>query len=217
MPLEIPTTISSDVINNHEILNVTVSPDDTHTLEIVAGFANAFFLDYILIQSSSAFISDLHSETPDSFPATTSIVATGPLSTSTQLASGNSTRNISDVGTIIGVVIGSLVSIAIFGFIVRRWVIQKDRADDRTNFVPWIDPFPLGTSVLPLRSRKLDPSLNPTPYQHGQRPTIESPIMQPEGSATNGRRVILDSNSGLQEVGENDADIIRMAPPHYTE
>jgi hypothetical protein len=57
-PLTVPDTGSDYPIYNFELLTAVPASEGSHTLEITAGVASAFYLDYILLETGSAFVTE---------------------------------------------------------------------------------------------------------------------------------------------------------------
>lgn len=155
-----------------------LDPSVYNTLEITAGGASVFYLDYLLLDADQAFISE-------SVPS----ICDGPVGGDGRFDSGGGggdggqpEGHVSNgVGAITGGVVGAVVGLAIFGFVVwtltRRWKRQRmvmvrpsvtERGDNGASFTPMMLPHHdhpvsarganLGQSIIPTR---LSPAQSP--------------------------------------------------------
>lgn len=128
--LSSPSPLTTDLVSNYMILSAQVDNSGApHRLVITAAAAGSFYLDYILLQSSSAFVTSQLSTTPDGSPESsgTSSAVSGSGSVTPQNQSKNGGAN---VGTIAGGVVGGVVALITLGVVAvlllrRRWRYTK--------------------------------------------------------------------------------------------
>lgn len=109
---------------NFMLLNVTIPQaqvGDYHTLEIQAGSAGAFYLDYLLLDSGSAFVRHDISN---------------PSLGSNSTADGSSRTKGTDVGAIAGGVVGGVVALAVIGLAIFLW-LRRGRDTDGDSSGPY--------------------------------------------------------------------------------
>lgn len=120
-PLSLPSTTASYPVYNWELLDVSnLASEDPHTLEIKAAAANSFYLDYILLDAGSAFIT-----APSSLSSSTSAVSQ-PTSTGGGRGGATSSKH-TDVGVIVGGVVGGIVALCAVGISVLVWLRRRRR------------------------------------------------------------------------------------------
>ncbi|EIM84160.1 uncharacterized protein STEHIDRAFT_159753 [Stereum hirsutum FP-91666 SS1] len=117
-PLEVPSPASSYPIYLYQLLTATIEdPHAPHVLTITAFEGNAFFLDYILLQTGSAFVTSASLNSVPPAPNTTQ----EPDPVLTTLAAP---RKKSDAGAIAGGVVGGVLALCLVGlaviFLLRR-------------------------------------------------------------------------------------------------
>lgn len=153
-------------VYNFQLFNTTVDPTSgvPHKLTITANGYNSFLLDYILLESSNAFIRSLDGENPSS---TTSGSNATPSSGSH--AGGKGTN----VGAVAGGVIGGIILLAIIGVVVflrlrhrRESGTHRGAFNARSDDAPAdIDPRWRGNDVVHPNSLSRRPA---TPTESGR-------------------------------------------------
>lgn len=117
-PLEVPSPASSYPLYLYQLLTATIEdPHAPHVLTITAFEGNAFFLDYILLQTGSAFVTSASLNSVPPAPNTTQ----EPDPVLTTLAAP---RKKTDAGAIAGGVVGGFLALSLVGlaviFLLRR-------------------------------------------------------------------------------------------------
>lgn len=134
-----PPPGSSYPIYNFEILTATPSSADSHTLEIKAEDANAFYLDYVLLQTGSAFVTNTETTGSGSSGSDSgSNSGSGGGSSSGSDGGDNDGDNNSgggsrgtNVSAIAGGVVGGVVALAAISLVIFFWLRRRR---DRREF-----------------------------------------------------------------------------------
>lgn len=132
-----PSSGTAYPIYNFEILTATPSSGDSHTLEIQAEDANAFYLDYVLLQTGNAFVTELVAVSGSGSNSSDGSGNGG----SSGSGSGSSGSNNGDeggssggngggssgtnVGAIAGGVVGGVVALAAIGLAIFFWLRRR--------------------------------------------------------------------------------------------
>lgn len=123
-----PSSGSAYPIYNFEILTATPSSGDSHTLEIQAKDANAFYLDYVLLQTGNAFVTELATTSGSgsgSSGGTGNGGSSGGGGGSTGSDNGDGGSSGTNVGAIAGGVVGGVVALAAIGLAIFFWLRRR--------------------------------------------------------------------------------------------
>lgn len=126
-PLQVPTTYPAYL---WQLMTETIpDPQNSHILTITASQENSFFLDYILLETNSAFVA---SGTLSSDPSvgSASAITTIP-SSQTATAPGAQSKH-ENVGGIVGGVVGGAVFVALVGF-VMVFILRRGRLPSKMD------------------------------------------------------------------------------------
>lgn len=134
--ITLPTS-SSYPMYNYQLFTTTASSFESHTLEITAAEAGVFYLDYILLETETAFVAS-----SDALSGSTS----GESGTSTTTGVGHSGSEGTNVGAIAGGVVGGLSILVLIGVAVfwyRRRKGWKHRGVDVAAEDEWAQMNPV--------------------------------------------------------------------------
>jgi hypothetical protein len=151
-PFKVPNTSSSLPIYNFELLTAVLASDGSHTLEITAGAAGSFYLDYILLETGSAFVTDLVSSSGSGSESGSGngsgegfnggngggtagggsgsggdSDSSGGGGSGNSVGSGNRKIGSANVGAITGGVVGGVVALATIGLVIFFWSRRRQR------------------------------------------------------------------------------------------
>lgn len=130
--LSSPSPLTTDLVSNYMILSSQVDNSDApHQLVVTAAAAGSFYLDYILLQSPSAFVTSQSLTTTGGSPVSslsgTSSTVSGSVSVRPQDQSRSGGANVGDIA---GGVVGGVVALITLGVVAvlllrRRWKYTK--------------------------------------------------------------------------------------------
>lgn len=130
--LSSPSPLTTDLVSNYMILSSQVDNSDApHQLVVTAAAAGSFYLDYILLQSPSAFVTSQPLTTTGGSPVSslsgTSSTVSGSVSVRPQDQSRSGGANVGDIA---GGVVGGVVALITLGVVAvlllrRRWKYTK--------------------------------------------------------------------------------------------
>lgn len=118
---------------------VASRPSGLQTITITALAANAFYLDYVLIQSSTAYLPE---KVVIGAPQTSSTSVTSPPGgTSTPSTHGQVLGGATIAGVVVGIAIGVALCIALVLLVRKRKKAQDDSASQTPKELPFIGQY----------------------------------------------------------------------------
>jgi hypothetical protein len=137
-PLIVPGAGTGYPIYNFELLTAVPASEGPHTLEITASSASAFYLDYILLETRIAFVTEVLSSSGAGSGSRSGGGGNGTTGGDggdggiTGGGGGGSTRS-ANVGTIAGGVVGGVVVLVAIGLAIFFWMRRRQRRTYNTR------------------------------------------------------------------------------------
>lgn len=173
--MKVPSDPSSYPVYHFELFSANPTLGDSHTLDITADAANAFYLDYVLLQTDSAFITSVGCvDGCGGGGSSSSFTAISAVSSQTQTVGGDANAHRTSVGTIAGGAVGGIVALAAVSFAVFVLLRKKRRSATIS-----IDGGPDGGMYMDVENPNASPVQERHPatiYQHVRSDSGESSL-----------------------------------------